>query len=91
MGLLYRGKEEIHSENRVNYLSNEVVQSNRYYKSCAVGVTSEVGLTTDRDLAEPWCLRNTTSFIPPQYRKSHGMSHYTTGVKLFVPRIFKWH
>ena len=28
----------------------EVVQSNKYYKSRAVGVTSEVGLTTDRDL-----------------------------------------
>ena len=27
-------------------------QSNKYYKSHAVGVTSEVGLTTDRDLSE---------------------------------------
>ena len=47
---------------RVNYLSIEVVQSNKYYKSRAVSVTSEVGLTTDRDLAEPTCLRNTMSF-----------------------------
>ena len=28
-----------------------MIQSNKYYKSCAVGVTSEVGLTTDRDLS----------------------------------------
>ena len=31
----------------------EVVQSSKYYKSHAVGVTSNAGLTTDRDLAEP--------------------------------------
>ena len=40
----------IHSE-IVNYLSIDVVQSNTYYKSRAIGVTSEVGLTTDRDLS----------------------------------------
>ena len=45
--LLYRGKEEIHSE-IVNYLLTELVQSNKY-KSHAVGVTSRVGLTTDWD------------------------------------------
>ena len=28
-----------------------MVQSNKYYKSRAVGVTSEVGLSTDRDLS----------------------------------------
>ena len=56
----------------------EVVQSNKYYKSRAVGVISEVGLTTDPNLAEPTCLRNTTSFIPPRHRKSRGTSHYTT-------------
>ena len=78
MGLLYRGKEEIHSET-VNCLSTEVIQSNKYYKSRAVGVTSEVGLTSDQDFAETLCLRNTTSFIPPWYRKSRGTSHYTTG------------
>ena len=55
-----------------------MVQSNKYYKSHAVGVMSKVGLTTDRDLAEHTCLRNTMSFIPPRYRKSHGMSHYTS-------------
>ena len=48
--------------NRVNYLLTPVVQSNKYYKSRAIGVTSEVGLTTDRDLAEYPCLWNTTSF-----------------------------
>ena len=47
---------------RVNYLLTEVVQSDKYYKSRAVGVTSEVGLTTDRDLSVPMCLKNTTSF-----------------------------
>ena len=36
--------------NRVNYLLTEVIQSNKYYKSRAVGDTSEVDLTTDRDL-----------------------------------------
>ena len=40
------------------------------------------GLTTDRDLAEPLCLRKTTSFIPPWYQKSHGTNHYTTEKKL---------
>ena len=63
---------------RVNYLLTEVVQSNKYYKSRVVGVMSEIVLTTDQDLAEPLCLRNTTSFIPPRYRKLHGMNHYTT-------------
>ena len=48
--LLYHCKEEIHSE-RVNYLLTAVVQSNKYHKSHTVGVTSEVGLTTDRDLS----------------------------------------
>ena len=75
--LLYHGKEEIKSE-IVNYLSTEVIQSNKYYKSSAVGVTSEVGLTTGQDLLVSTCLRNTMSFIPPRYRKSHGTSHYTT-------------
>ena len=40
-------------------------------------VTSKVGLTTDRDLAEPSCLRKTTYFIPPRYRKSRGTRHNT--------------
>ena len=64
--------------NRVIYLLTEVVQSYKYYKSRAVGVTSEVGFTTDWDLAEHWCSRNTTPFIPPGCRKSRGTSHYTT-------------
>ena len=42
-----------------------------------MSVMSEVGLTTDRDLAEHLCLRNTTSFMPPWHQKSHGTSHYT--------------
>ena len=53
---------------RVNYLFTEVIQSNKYYKSRVVGVTSEVGLTTDRDLAEPLVLKKHdvfyTSAIP---------------------------
>ena len=57
-----------------------MVQPNKYYKSRAVGVTSKVGLTTDRDLAEHACLRNTTYFIPPRYRKSRATSHYTTTI-----------
>ena len=77
---LYRVKEEIHCEIEVNYLLTKVVQFNKYYKSRAVGVTSEVGLTTDRDLAEPSCLRNTKSFIPPWYRKSRGTSHCITNM-----------
>ena len=32
----------------------QVVQSNKYYKSRAVGMTSEVDLTTDQDVAELW-------------------------------------
>ena len=50
----------------------------------AVGVTSEVGLTTDRDLAESLCLRKAMSFIPPRYQKSRGMSHYTTEYNTIV-------
>ena len=49
--------------NRVNYLLTGVVQSNKYHKSCAMGVMSEVRLTADRDLLVPTCLRNTTFFI----------------------------
>ena len=59
-----------------------MVQSNKYYKYRAVGVTSEVGLTTDWDLPE---LSNMTSFIPPRYRKSRGTTHYTTLIiNLFI-------
>ena len=75
--LLYQGKEKIHSE-IVNYSLTEVVQSDKYYKSHAIGVTSEVGLATDRDLSELMCLRNMVSFIPLRYRKSRGRSHYKT-------------
>ena len=57
--------------------------------SCAVGVTSEVGLTTDRDLSVPTCLRNTTYFIPTRYRKSRGTSHYTTAW-CFPILVFSW-
>ena len=59
-------------------LLNEVVQSDKYYKSRAVGVTSNCGLSTDRDLSVPTCLRNTTSFIPLRYRKSCDTRYYTT-------------
>ena len=52
-----------------------MVQSDKYYKSRAVGVMSEAGLTTDWDLYVLTCLRTTTS---PRYRKSRGTSHYTT-------------
>ena len=60
-----------------------MAQSDKYYKSCIVGVTSEVGLITDRNLSElsislSVCLRNTISFITLWYRKSRGMSHFTT-------------
>ena len=61
-----------------SYLLTEVLQSHKYYKSCALSVTSKVGLTTDRDLSVLTCLRNTRSFIPPRYRKSRGTSYYTT-------------
>ena len=39
-----------------------MVQSNKYYKSHAVAVTSEVGLTTDRSLAEPSMLKKENVF-----------------------------
>ena len=54
--MLYRGKVEIQCEIKSWLFLTEVVQSN-IYKSRAVGVTTEVGLTTDRDLAETPCLR----------------------------------
>ena len=34
-------------------------------------VTSDVGLTTDRDLAVPPCLRNTTFFLYPRNIGNH--------------------
>ena len=40
-----------------------MVQSNKYYKSRAVGVTSEVGLITDRDLAELWRAKETRHLL----------------------------
>ena len=53
--------------------------------SRVVGVTSEGGLTTDRYLSVPTCLRNTTTFIPPRYQKSYGASHHTTyGISTLV-------
>ena len=76
--LLYHGKEEIHSEIVLIIFLTEVVQSHKYYKSCTVGVTSTVGLTTDRDVSVPMCLRNPMYFIPAWYWKSHGTSYYTT-------------
>ena len=39
-----------------------------------MSVTSEVGLTTDWDLAKHPCSSNTTSFIPLRFRKSHDTS-----------------
>ena len=38
---------ELHDDD----LLTEVVQSNKYYKSRTIDVTSEVGLTTDRDFS----------------------------------------
>ena len=49
----------------------------QHYKSRVAGVTTEVGLNTDRDLKVPTCLRNSASFIPLRYRKSRGTGHYT--------------
>ena len=59
---MYRSKEEIHSEMEFNYLLTEVVQTNKYHKFHAVGVMSEVGLTTDRDLSELSVLRKHNDF-----------------------------
>ena len=69
-------------------LLTEVVQSDKYYKSRAVGVTSEAGLTTDRDLSVATCSRNATSFILPRYRKWRGTSHYTTVCVDLVNRYY---
>ena len=48
-----------------------MVQSNKYHKSRAVGVTSEGGLTTDRVLAETPCLRNMMFFLYLHNTGSH--------------------
>ena len=54
-------------QNRVNYLLTEVVQSDKYYKSHAVGVTSEVGLLltdlSDLSVFASPCLRDMASLI----------------------------
>ena len=65
-----------------------MVQSNKHSKSGAGGVMSEIGLTTDRDLAEPSSLRNMTSLIPPRYLKSRGTSNYTTRFKIKFSEFF---
>ena len=49
--VLYHGKETIYSET-VNYLLTQVVQSDKYYKSLAVGFMFKVGLITDRRPSE---------------------------------------
>ena len=92
--LLYRGKEKIHSKRKrytvkiLNCILTQVLQSDKYYKSLAVGVTSEVGLTPDRrpfrviSLLLFLLLPLSTSFILPQYRKLCGTSHYTTMIEI---------
>ena len=55
-----------------------MVQSDKYHKSRAAGVTSEFGLNTDREFSVPTCIRNMMSFITSRYRKSRGTSYYTT-------------
>ena len=55
-----------------------MIQSNKCYKSPAVGVTSNVGLLLTEILQNSSCLRNTTSLIPLRYRRSRGTSHYKT-------------
>ena len=71
--MLYHGKEEKYSE---LFINRSGIQSNKYYKTRAVGVVSEVGLSTDWDLSVPTRLRNTMSFIPLRYRKSSGTSTF---------------
>ena len=51
-----------------------MIQSNKYYKSCAVGVTSEVGLTTDRDLSVL------------TVHKKHNGSHVVWAAIQYLPR-----
>ena len=52
-----------------------MVESTIHHKSRAVGVSSEVGLTT---CSMPVHKKKTTCFIPPRHRKSCGTSHYST-------------
>ena len=68
--MLYCCKEKIHSE-IVNYLLTEEVQSNKYYKSYAVGVTSKFGLTTDRDLSVLIVLKKTQRLLFLRDTRSH--------------------
>ena len=65
-----------------------MAQSNKYYKSPSVGVTSEVDLTTDRDLAKLLSLRNTTSFIPVQHKRISRIMTEITFCKLSTLKIF---
>ena len=62
-------------EYRVNYLLTEVVQSNKYYKSRAVGVTSEVGLTTSEILQNNRA-QETRRLLYLRDTRSHAV-HYT--------------
>ena len=73
-----------------------MIQFDEYYKSLAVGVTSEIGLLLTNVLQSSSVsasasvgLRNTVSFIHLRYRKSHGTSHYTTYI--YFKRVeYRW-
>ena len=55
-----------------------MAQSNKYYKSRAVGVMSEVGLTTDRDLSVLPVLKKHDVFYSSKILEVTWSSHYTT-------------
>ena len=72
-----------------------MVQSNIYYKSRAVGVTSEVGLTTDGDLAELYVLKKHDAFgtstipgvrwyEPLYYTHIHTHTHVYTYIYIYI-------
>ena len=76
--LLYRCKEEIHSEIELTiYYVTWYIPTNIRSRPLLALRPTLVLLLTKIFQYRP-CLRNTMSFIPPRYRKSRATSHYTT-------------
>ena len=91
---MYRGKEKIHCQIEL------IIYWLKWYTStCIISLVLLVlrpklvllltdvfqnYLSASLSASASLCLRDTTSFILPQYWKSHGMSHYTTIIYSFL-------
>ena len=70
MIVLYHGKEEIHSEIELTIYQLKWYSPTNIISLALWVLRPKLVLLLTEILQNPSCLRNTTSFIPPQYRKS---------------------